>query len=241
MAKPPRSTKSSTPKATPRPRTPRNIDFQPRTQKQRELVEATKHHSIVFATGPAGVGKSLVLVACAIQNLINHEVERIVITRPIIEAAEDNLGFLPGTLEEKVDPYLVPIKDGLNKFLGIDFTETLFASGKISVVPLAYMRGRSIEDSVIICDEGQNATFEGLHMLLTRIGKNSSLYINGDLGQVDLRPYTKSGLQDVMSALHDVPDVAFVRFSTDDCQRNPVVAHVVKALDKFRSHKSDTL
>ena len=211
----------------------KEFEFEPRTENQKKLINEIKKNTVVFATGPAGTGKTLVSVAIAAKMLLNKDVERIVITRPVIEAAEDNLGYLPGDLEEKIDPYLVPLKDSLSKFFGKEIVESLFIDKKIEVVPLAYMRGRSLEDSIIICDESQNATFEGLHMLLTRVGKNSRLIVNGDLSQIDLRPRNRSGLEKVMSALRNIEDIGFVHFHTEDIQRHPVVGAIVKALEKY--------
>jgi phosphate starvation-inducible PhoH-like protein len=209
----------------------RNIDFTPRTANQSHFVSSIKCHTVTFGIGPAGTGKTFVSVAVAIGMLISKEIESIVITRPIVEAAEDNLGFLPGDLKEKTDPYMVPLLDSLAKLFGAEMIEALFNSGQITVVPLAYMRGRSLEDAVIICDESQNATFEGLHMLLTRIGKNSRVIINGDPSQVDLRPRHRSGLTKVVDALQGLEDIDFVYFDTEDIQRHPVVGTIVKALE----------
>lgn len=180
-------------------------------------------------------GKSTVLVACGVQMLMEGRVDKIIITRPIVEAVNENIGFLPGTLEEKADPYLVPIKDALNKFIGKNATESMFEEGRIEIVPFAFMRGRSLEDCLVICDEAQNANYEALKMIMSRIGKNSKLFLNGDLSQIDLRPKRMSGLDDVLGAikLADIENFAFVEFTMEDCQRHPMVVAILNALAVF--------
>jgi phosphate starvation-inducible protein PhoH and related proteins len=219
----------------------KEISFEPRTENQKKLINEIKHNTIVIATGPAGTGKTLVSVAIAAQMLLDKEIEQIVITRPVIEAAEESMGYLPGDLNDKIAPYLIPLKDSLGKFFGRELVESLFLNKIIDVVPLAYMRGRSLENSIIICDEIQNATYEGIHMLLTRVGKNSKLILNGDLSQIDLRPRERSGLSKVINALRGVESISFVEFQISDIQRHPVVGHVVKALEKYERNENINL
>jgi phosphate starvation-inducible PhoH-like protein len=218
----------------------KEISFEPRTENQKKLINEIKKNTVVIATGPAGTGKTLVSVAIAAQMLLNKEIEKIVITRPIVEAVEESLGYLPGDKDDKTSNYIVNIKDSLSKFFSIDLIESLFLNQVIDVVPLAYMRGRSLEDSIIICDESQNATFEGLHMLLTRIGKNSKVILNGDTSQIDLRPRHRSGLEKIMNALRNLEDVGFVEFDTSDIQRHPVVGKIIKALEIFKKNDFTT-
>lgn len=221
---------------------PTNVKFAPRTPKQQELADNIDDFSYGAVIGPAGTGKTTVLVAKTIQMLINNEIDKIIITRPIVEAFE-SIGFLPGTFEEKTAVYLVPIRDALNKFLGKMLVDSLFEEGKIEVVPFAYMRGRSLEDCVVICDEAQNATFEALKMLVTRIGKNSRVYLNGDMSQIDLRPKSQSGLSDLLAAVEqaNMPDFFITEFSMDDCQRHPMVVEMLKAIDNYEKSKSSRL
>lgn len=197
---------------------------------QRNYVEAIKHHDIVFGVGPAGTGKTFVAVAMAVAAMRKGEVKRIVLTRPAVEAGE-NLGFLPGDLKEKVDPYLRPLYDALYTIFGTEHTNRLIERETIEIAPLAYMRGRTLDDAFIILDEAQNTTIQQMKMFLTRLGFGSKMVINGDTTQVDLPKRVSSGLIHGERILADVKGIGNIRFEAEDVIRHPLVAKVIHAYD----------
>lgn len=198
---------------------------------QRQYVRAMKNNDITFGIGPAGTGKTYLAVAMAIAALKRGEVERIVLTRPAVEAGE-SLGFLPGDLKEKVDPYLRPIYDALNSIFGADHTERLMERDTIEVAPLAYMRGRTLDNAFIILDEAQNTTNAQMKMFLTRLGFGSKMVVNGDVSQIDLPRGASSGLISAQHILAEVPSIEFVHFSAEDVVRHPVVAKIITAYEE---------
>lgn len=198
---------------------------------QRQYVRAMKNNDITFGIGPAGTGKTYLAVAMAIAALKRGEVERIVLTRPAVEAGE-SLGFLPGDLKEKVDPYLRPIYDALNSIFGADHTERLMERDTIEVAPLAYMRGRTLDNAFIILDEAQNTTNAQMKMFLTRLGFGSKMVVNGDVSQIDLPRGASSGLISAQHILAEVPSIEFVHFNAEDVVRHPVVAKIITAYEE---------
>lgn len=201
-----------------------------KTFGQRQYVQAVKHNDITFGIGPAGTGKTYLAVVMAISALKKGLVDKIVLTRPAVEAGE-SLGFLPGDLKEKVDPYLRPIYDALHSILGKEHTERLLDREVIEIAPLAYMRGRTLENAFVILDEAQNTTNAQMKMFLTRLGFGSKMIVNGDISQIDLPNKGKSGLVIANHILTDVDSVEFVKFDAQDVVRNPVVAEIIKAYD----------
>ncbi len=199
-----------------------------KTLNQKRYVDAIDDHTIVFGIGPAGTGKTYLAVAKAVQALQSKAINRIILTRPAVEAGE-RLGFLPGTLSEKIDPYLRPLYDALHDMIEPDKIPRLMTSGTIEVAPLAYMRGRTLNDAFIILDEAQNTTPEQMKMFLTRLGFGSTMVITGDTTQVDLPGGVRSGLQIVQEILSDVEDVAFCKLSSQDVVRHRLVADIVDA------------
>ncbi len=195
---------------------------------QKTYVDAVKYHDIVFGIGPAGTGKTFLAVVMAVQALRNGVVKRIILTRPAVEAGE-SLGFLPGDLQEKVDPYLRPVYDALFQILGKSATERMMERGIIEIAPLAYMRGRTLDDAFVILDEAQNTTTMQMKMFLTRLGFNSKMIVNGDSSQIDLPGKVKSGLIDAKEKLSSVKAIDFVYFTAKDVVRHPVVAEIIKA------------
>lgn len=206
--------------------------IKPRNHNQAEYVRAILTHDVNFGVGPAGTGKTYLAVACAVDALERQEIRRILLTRPAVEAGE-KLGFLPGDLAQKVDPYLRPLYDALFEMLGFEKVEKLIERNVIEVAPLAYMRGRTLNDAFIILDESQNTTCEQMKMFLTRIGFNSRAVITGDITQVDLPRGQKSGLRHVIEVLKDVEDVSFTFFQASDVVRHPVVQRIVQAYEAF--------
>lgn len=198
---------------------------------QKRYVEAIQKNDVVFGIGPAGTGKTFLAVVCAIAAFKKGEVSRIVLTRPAVEAGE-SLGFLPGDLKEKVDPYLRPIYDSLYAILGTNTTDRLMERGTIEVAPLAYMRGRTLDDAFVILDEAQNTTDAQMKMFLTRLGFNSKMIVNGDMTQVDLPGRQRSGLRDAEHILKDINQIKFINFSANDVVRHPVVAKIINAYEK---------
>ena len=202
-----------------------------RTKGQKKYYKAVLENDIVFAVGPAGTGKTYQAVACAVSALKNNEVDRIVITRPVVEAGE-NLGFLPGDLKEKVDPYLTPLYDALDNMLPPDKLKKYMDNKQIEIAPLAYMRGRTLHNSFIILDEAQNSTQMQMKMFLTRIGVTSKSIITGDVTQIDLTKGVKSGLVHAISILKRIKGIEFVYFDENDVVRHQLVKDIIKAYSK---------
>lgn len=195
---------------------------------QRQYLQTIKKHDITFGIGPAGTGKTYLAVVMAVAALKKGQVRRLVLTRPAVEAGE-NLGFLPGDLKEKVDPYLRPIYDALYDILGMEHTNHLLERGVIEIAPLAYMRGRTLDEAFVILDEAQNTTREQMKMFLTRLGFGSKMVVNGDATQIDLPRHAKSGLIEAAQILRNLPRIGFVDFKTSDVVRHPVVAEIIAA------------
>ncbi|KNE84143.1 PhoH family protein [Streptomyces fradiae] len=214
----------------------RGRTIRPKTLNQKRYVDAIDRHTIVFGIGPAGTGKTYLAMAKAVQALQSKQVNRIILTRPAVEAGE-RLGFLPGTLYEKIDPYLRPLYDALHDMLDPDSIPRLMAAGTIEVAPLAYMRGRTLNDAFIILDEAQNTSAEQMKMFLTRLGFDSKIVITGDVTQVDLPGGTKSGLRQVQEILHNVEDVHFARLTSTDVVRHKLVGRIVDAYDRYDSRE----
>ena len=206
--------------------------LKPKTQAQKEYVDNIRKSDMVFGIGPAGTGKTYLACAMAINAYKNKEIERIILTRPAVEAGE-RLGFLPGDMQEKVDPYLRPLYDALYDVLGIEAAARLREKGAIEVVPLAYMRGRTLDNAFIILDEAQNTTREQMKMFLTRMGFNSKVVVTGDITQVDLPSGTVSGLKDAQRILKGVEGIRFNYFSEVDVVRHELVKRIIKAYDAF--------
>lgn len=202
-----------------------------KTLGQKLYVDSVKRHDIVFGIGPAGTGKTFLAVTLAVTALKRGQVKRIVLTRPAVEAGE-SLGFLPGDLKEKVDPYLRPVYDALYQILGKEQTTRLMEREIIEIAPLAYMRGRTLEDAFVILDEAQNTTIMQMKMFLTRLGFNSKMIVNGDISQIDLPRKVKSGLIDATEKLSKIPQIDFVHFSAKDVVRHPVVAQIINAYEQ---------
>ncbi len=203
-----------------------------KTLGQQEYVQAIRDHDLTFAVGPAGTGKTYLAMALAVVALKNKEVERIVLTRPAVEAGE-KLGFLPGDLTQKVDPYLRPLYDALYDFMGVDSYQKLLERGTVEVAPLAYMRGRTLSDSFIILDEAQNTTSEQMKMFLTRLGFHSKVVVTGDVTQTDLPAGKKSGLTEALEILKDIPEIGMVHLTAKDVVRHELVQKIVEAYDAF--------
>ena len=216
----------------------RRADLRGRTPTQNLYLENIATHDITFGIGPAGTGKTYLAVACAVDALERSAVQRIVLTRPAVEAGE-RLGFLPGDLAQKVDPYLRPLYDALYEMLGFEYVAKLIERQVIEVAPLAYMRGRTLNNSFIILDESQNTTVEQMKMFLTRIGFGSTAVITGDITQVDLPKGTKSGLHHVIEVLKDVPGISFTHFMPKDVVRHPLVQRIVEAYERFENRVAD--
>ena len=204
----------------------------PKTLGQKKYVQAIKDKTIVLGVGPAGTGKTYLAVAMAVKAFKAHEVEKIILTRPAVEAGE-KLGFLPGDLQNKVDPYLRPLYDALFEMLGPDTFNKQQERGCIEVAPLAYMRGRTLDDSFIILDEAQNTTHEQMKMFLTRLGFNSKIVITGDITQIDLPDEKKSGLVQAMNVLKDIDDISICRFNQNDVVRHKLVQDIIMAYEKY--------
>jgi phosphate starvation-inducible PhoH-like protein len=204
----------------------------PKTVNQRRYVDAIENHDLTFGIGPAGTGKTYLAVAMAVSAYLNKHVSRIVLTRPAVEAGE-RLGFLPGTLQEKIDPYLRPLYDALFDMVDAEKVEKLVERQIIEVAPLAFMRGRTLNDCFIILDEAQNTTCEQMKMALTRQGFNSKMVVTGDQTQVDLPSSRRSGLLEASEVLRGVEGVAFVAFDERDVVRHPLVQRIVKAYERY--------
>lgn len=208
-----------------------------KTLGQKIYVDSVKNHDVVFGIGPAGTGKTFLAVTLAVTALKRGQVKRIILTRPAVEAGE-SLGFLPGDLKEKVDPYLRPVYDALYQILGKEQTSRLMEREIIEIAPLAYMRGRTLDDAFVILDEAQNTTIMQMKMLLTRLGFNSKMIVNGDVSQIDLPKNVKSGLIDAVEKLRNIKKIDFIHLSAKDVVRHPVVAEIINAYsDSESSHK----
>ena len=205
--------------------------IKPKTMGQKTYCENIKKNTITIGVGPAGTGKTYLAVAMAVTAFRANQVNRIILTRPAVEAGE-KLGFLPGDLQQKVDPYLRPLYDALFDMLGAETYQRLVERGSIEVAPLAYMRGRTLDDSFIILDEAQNTTSEQMKMFLTRIGFNSKVVVNGDITQIDLPDGKRSGLKDAVRILRNVDDIAIFRFTEKDVVRHRLVQDIIKAYEK---------
>ena len=210
----------------------RKMTIQPRGPNQQNYVRSIQEHDINFGIGPAGTGKTYLAVACAVDALEREQVRRILLVRPAVEAGE-KLGFLPGDLAQKIDPYLRPLYDALYEMLGFEQVAKLIEKQVIEIAPLAYMRGRTLNNSFIILDESQNTTLEQMKMFLTRIGFGSTAVITGDITQVDLPRGTRSGLAHVTEVLKDVKGIGFTHFQSKDVVRHPLVQRIVEAYDRF--------
>jgi len=210
--------------------------IKPRSKKQLEYFNLVKKKQMVFCCGPAGTGKTYLAVAYAVSMLKSGQIEKIILTRPAVEAGE-RLGFLPGDIKEKIDPYLRPIYDALNDMLSFSEVIKKIESGFIEIAPLAFMRGRTLSNAFIILDESQNTTAVQMKMFLTRLGENSKMIITGDLSQVDLPSGTKSGLRESINILKNVEEIGFLEFSDNDVVRNPLVSKIVKQYEKFEKDK----
>ena len=208
-----------------------------KTLNQKRYVDAIDNNTIVFGIGPAGTGKTYLAVAKAVQALQAKQINRIVLTRPAVEAGE-RLGFLPGTLSEKIDPYLRPLYDALHDMIDPDSIPRLITSGVIEIAPLAYMRGRTLNDSFIILDEAQNTSAEQMKMFLTRLGFGSTMVVTGDVTQVDLPGGTTSGLRVVADILEGIDDVAFCRLTSHDVVRHKLVGRIVDAYEKYDAKRA---
>ena len=206
----------------------RKKSIKARGRNQKAYVQAIRDQDISFGIGPAGTGKTFLAVACAVEALENENVGRILLVRPAVEAGE-KLGFLPGDLSQKIDPYLRPLYDALYELLGFDLVERLIEKNVIEVAPLAYMRGRTLNDSFIILDESQNTTAEQMKMFLTRIGFGSTVVVTGDITQIDLPHKTLSGLKHAVSVLSKVKGISFTHFNSKDVVRHPLVQRIVEA------------
>ncbi|NLT95802.1 MAG: PhoH family protein [Clostridia bacterium] len=212
--------------------TARGKQIRPKTLGQYKYVQAIKENDIVFGIGPAGTGKTYLAVVMAIRALRNKEVQRIILTRPAVEAGE-KLGFLPGDLQDKVDPYLRPLYDGLYDVLGFETAQRYMEKRVIEIAPLAYMRGRTLDDSFIILDEAQNTTPEQMKMFLTRIGFGSKAVVTGDVTQIDLPKNNESGLILVQRILQSIPEISFQYLTRADVVRHPVVSKIIAAYEKY--------
>ena len=210
----------------------RGRTIRPKTANQKRYVDAIEDHTITFGIGPAGTGKTYLAMAMAVAALQAKKINRIVLTRPAVEAGE-SLGFLPGTLSEKIDPYLRPLFDALHDMIDIDSIPRLMQSGIIEVAPLAYMRGRTLNDAFVILDEAQNTTPEQMKMFLTRLGFGSKMVVTGDVTQIDLPNGQNSGLKIVRDILKEIDDIAFLELTAEDVVRHRLIGDIVKAYDKF--------
>jgi phosphate starvation-inducible PhoH-like protein len=215
----------------------RGKTIRPKTANQKRYVEAIDQNTITFGIGPAGTGKTYLAMAKAVQALQAKQINRIILTRPAVEAGE-RLGFLPGTLQEKIDPYLRPLFDALHDMIDQDSIPRLITNGIIEIAPLAYMRGRTLNDAFIILDEAQNTSAEQMKMFLTRLGFNSKMVITGDATQIDLPNGAQSGIKVVHEILDGVDDITFINLEAEDVVRNRLVGDIVTAYEKFEDKKS---
>ncbi len=202
----------------------------PRTQNQAEYISMLQEKDMVFCTGSAGSGKTFLAVAEALRLLLTHKRNKLIITRPVVEAGE-SLGFLPGNLEEKIDPYLRPLRDAMETVLPVETVKRLFETGIVEAAPLAYMRGRTLNNCVVILDEAQNATYSQIKMFLTRMGENTKMFVTGDPTQIDLPKKSASGLMQTIEILYKIDDIGFMELTSEDVVRNGLVKKIVRAYE----------
>jgi len=202
-----------------------------RTERQKKYINSLFNSNIIFSLGPAGTGKTFLAVAVAVNQLINGKVNKIILSRPAVEAGE-NLGFLPGDLKEKIDPYLIPLYDSLSELIGFEKMQKKIEDGTVEIAPLAFMRGRTLKDSFVILDEAQNATDTQIKMFLTRLGKNTTMVVNGDPSQIDLPASKSSGLLKSINILDNIEEIKITRFDSNDVQRHPLVSKIIDAYKK---------
>ncbi len=217
-----------------RPRSFGKKQIAPKSANQRRYMEYIERHDMVFAVGPGGTGKTYLAVAMAVSAMFNKQVNRIILARPAVEAGE-RLGFLPGTLQQKIDPYMRPLYDALYDMLDADKLERFLEKGAIEVAPLAFMRGRTLNDSFVILDEAQNTTSEQMKMFLTRLGFNSKAVVTGDVTQIDLPTGRRSGLVEALEVVGKIPGIGFVHFNERDVVRHNLVQQIIKAYEEFDS------
>ena len=203
-----------------------------RTERQKKYINSLYNNNIVFSLGPAGTGKTFLAVAVAVSQLISGKVNKIILSRPAVEAGE-NLGFLPGDLKEKIDPYLIPLYDSLSELIGFEKMQKKIVDGIVEIAPLAFMRGRTLKDSFVILDEAQNATDTQIKMFLTRLGKNTTMVVNGDPSQIDLPISKSSGLLKSINILDNIEEIKITRFDSNDVQRHPLVSKIIDAYKKI--------
>ena len=202
-----------------------------RTERQKKYINSLFNSNIIFSLGPAGTGKTFLAVAVAVNKLISGQVNKIILSRPAVEAGE-NLGFLPGDLKEKIDPYLIPLYDSLSELVGYEKMKKKIDDGIVEIAPLAFMRGRTLKDSFVILDEAQNATDTQIKMFLTRLGKNTTMVVNGDPSQIDLPASKSSGLLKSINILDNIEEIKITRFDSNDVQRHPLVSKIIDAYKK---------
>ena len=202
-----------------------------RTERQKKYINSLFNSNIIFSLGPAGTGKTFLAVAVAVNQLISGRVNKIILSRPAVEAGE-NLGFLPGDLKEKIDPYLIPLYDSLSELIGFEKMQKKIEEGIVEIAPLAFMRGRTLKDSFVILDEAQNATDTQIKMFLTRLGKNTTMVVNGDPSQIDLPASKSSGLLKSINILDNIEEIQITRFDSIDVQRHPLVSKIIDAYKK---------
>ena len=202
-----------------------------RTERQKKYIDSLSNSNIIFSLGPAGTGKTFLAVAAAVNKLITGKVNKIILSRPAVEAGE-NLGFLPGDLKEKIDPYLIPLYDSLSELIGYEKMQKKIEDGTVEIAPLAFMRGRTLKDSYVILDEAQNATDTQIKMFLTRLGKNTTMVVNGDPSQIDLPASKSSGLLESINILDNIEEIKIIRFESNDVQRHPLVSKIIDAYKK---------
>jgi phosphate starvation-inducible PhoH-like protein len=215
-------------------KTRRGLEIRAKTFHQRQYIDALRRRDLTFGVGPAGTGKTYLAVVVAVQALLSNQFEKLILTRPAVEAGE-KLGFLPGDLQQKVNPYLRPLYDAINEFIDPEKVPNLMEREIIEVAPLAYMRGRTLNNAFIIVDEAQNTTPAQMKMVLTRLGFNSRMVITGDVTQTDLPPYQKSGLEVALQILRNVEGIAVCEFSQKDVVRHPLVQRIVAAYEKYET------
>jgi phosphate starvation-inducible PhoH-like protein len=210
--------------------------LKPRTENQKEYIRTIAENTITFCQGVAGSGKTHIAIGMALEYLLDDKIKKIIITRPVVESGE-KIGYLPGTAEEKLHPYLLPILDEINHFIPMSHYATLKLNNKIEVVPLGLMRGRNFHNSFIVADECQNATYDQLKMLLTRIGINSKMILTGDVGQSDLHHHVRGGFYDLTKALDNIPNIGISELNNTDIVRNPIIGSILNALDSYEQRR----